>query len=320
METAPFLAELSGGPDGGAAYWLTASDGVRVRAGVWPAGQSKAKGTIFIFTGRAEFVEKYGWTVADFAKAGFAGVTVDWRGQGLADRLHDNPAYGHVGRFRDYQLDVAAFIDMAQRQDLPRPWFVLGHSMGGAIALRSIVETTHFKAAAFSAPMWGIKTSRFLETIKWPLLNSLIMVGRGDALMLGQIDRAYVTVAPFLGNGLTSWEPGWEHFKALVDAEPRLALGGPTTHWVREALRETAYLARVSLPQEPAYVGMGTDDTTNKLSSARHNVERWPGSKLEIFQGARHELMIEAPEIRNTFVASVIDHFERALVPEAELA
>ena len=33
LSQAPFFAELADGPEGGAAYWCTAEDGVRLRVG-----------------------------------------------------------------------------------------------------------------------------------------------------------------------------------------------------------------------------------------------------------------------------------------------
>jgi len=44
------------------------------------------KGTVLLFPGRTEYIEKYGPAAADFLARGFATVVIDWRGQGLADR------------------------------------------------------------------------------------------------------------------------------------------------------------------------------------------------------------------------------------------
>ncbi len=57
MQTAPLYNDISGGPEGGVAHWLTTSDGLRIRVGLW--NMADAKGTVLIFPGRTEFVEKY---------------------------------------------------------------------------------------------------------------------------------------------------------------------------------------------------------------------------------------------------------------------
>jgi lysophospholipase len=62
---------------------LKTPDGVSLRFARWapPPGR---KGTVCLFQGRAEFVEKYFETVRDLRARGFAVATLDWRGQGLS--------------------------------------------------------------------------------------------------------------------------------------------------------------------------------------------------------------------------------------------
>ena len=85
MAGAAPLFPQADGPQGGVAQWLTTSDGVRVRVAVW--GRDAPKGTVLLFPGRTEYVEKYGRAAGDLLARGFATVAIDWRGQGLADRL-----------------------------------------------------------------------------------------------------------------------------------------------------------------------------------------------------------------------------------------
>ncbi|HBN30322.1 MAG TPA: alpha/beta hydrolase, partial [Rhodobacteraceae bacterium] len=105
MLTAPLYNDAAEAPPGGKARWVTTSDDIRLRFAWWDVGE---KGTVLIFPGRTEFVEKYGRTVRDFLDADYASVVIDWRGQGLSDRLTPNRLLGHVGQFSDYQLDIAA--------------------------------------------------------------------------------------------------------------------------------------------------------------------------------------------------------------------
>ncbi|MFN4172311.1 MAG: alpha/beta hydrolase, partial [Pseudorhodobacter sp.] len=159
-DPAPFHADLAEGPEGGHAVWLRAADGVRIRLGLWPAGP---KGRVLIFPGRTEYVEKYGPFASDLARAGYGAAAIDWRGQGLADRLAPDPMLGHVGRFSDYQRDMAAVLAHLEATDGEAPRFLLAHSMGGCIGLRALTDGRDggmaVRAAAFSAPMWGIHFS-----------------------------------------------------------------------------------------------------------------------------------------------------------------
>src|ERR1700682_5019862 len=77
---------------------LKTPDGVSLRFARWapPPGR---KGTVCLFQGRAEFIEKYFETVRDLRARGFAVATLDWRGQGLSERALPHPFKGLVGEF-----------------------------------------------------------------------------------------------------------------------------------------------------------------------------------------------------------------------------
>ena len=157
----PLFNDVSHGPADCSAFWVITDDKVRIRVGLWRA--KSPTGTVFICPGRSEYIEKYGKTAKLFTEHGYTSVSLDWRGQGLADRLTSNTLLGHVDTFSDYLKDLDSAIKWAHNFDLPKPWFVLGHSMGGAIILRALHQNKYFDAVAFSCPMWGIKLSPALR-------------------------------------------------------------------------------------------------------------------------------------------------------------
>lgn len=176
LSAAPLFTDVHPAPLDGMAFWATAADGVRIRLGVWQP--NTAKGTVLLFPGRTEYIEKYAPSAGDLAKRGFATIAVDWRGQGLADRLLDNGRMGHVDAFSDYQRDVNAVVAAARELGLPEPFFLLGHSMGGCIGLRALYEGLPVRAAAFSGPMWGIRISAHLRPVAWALGRMMPAIGK----------------------------------------------------------------------------------------------------------------------------------------------
>src|SRR3990172_2510200 len=72
-------------PESALAGALRTPDGVALRFARWPAPPGR-KGTVCLFHGRAEFIEKYFECVRELQARGFAVATLDWRGQGLSDR------------------------------------------------------------------------------------------------------------------------------------------------------------------------------------------------------------------------------------------
>ena len=119
MENAPFFEDIADGPAGGVAHWVTASDGLKIRVGHWTGPQMK--GTILLFPGRTEYIEKYGPAAADFAARGYGVAAIDWRGQGIADRTTDTPTLGDVEDFKDYQKDVIAALAHMRNLACPSP-------------------------------------------------------------------------------------------------------------------------------------------------------------------------------------------------------
>ena len=107
---APFFQDVAHGPKGNQAVFVRAEDAVRLRITHWPAAFTSSRaGTICLFPGRGEPVEKYGRMAHSLSDANFDIVAIDWRGQGLSDRLSIDPMAGHVGHFDDYQKDLFVF-------------------------------------------------------------------------------------------------------------------------------------------------------------------------------------------------------------------
>src|SRR5881394_4041409 len=67
-------------PDRAVTGTVTTPDGVELRFARW-GSPADAKGTVCVFSGRGEFIEKYFETVRDLRRRGFAVATMDWRGQ-----------------------------------------------------------------------------------------------------------------------------------------------------------------------------------------------------------------------------------------------
>ncbi|RMD89208.1 MAG: alpha/beta hydrolase [Alphaproteobacteria bacterium] len=303
--TAPLFAEVAEGPDGWQAVWLAADDGVRLRA-AWSEG---ARGTVFVWQGRTECIEKYGRVARELTDAGFATVTHDWRGQGLADRLAADGMLGHAEDFADYQRDAEAVFALAGRLGLPRPWMVLAHSMGGCIALRSLMERRGGLArAVFSAPMWGIAGPPLLALLAPVIGLAARLTGRErKAYMPSTGPDCYLTTGEFADNTLTTDREHWDYMRRQVVAHPELGLGGPSIRWVRLAMAETRRLARLPSPDTPALCFLGSEEAVVDPQAIRARMARWPGGELVEVDGARHEILMEAPAIRAPVMARIVE-------------
>ncbi|NDV01926.1 alpha/beta fold hydrolase [Pseudoroseicyclus tamaricis] len=304
---APFYADVADAPEGVSCHWLTTSDGVQIRVASWRA--EGERGTVLMMPGRTEYIEKYGPLVGDLVRMGLSVIVVDWRGQGIAERLLPNRALGHVKRMSDYQLDVAAMIAHADEIGLPRPHYLLGHSMGGGIGFRALEEGRDIAAAAFTAPMWGIKLSAAMRPVAWGLSSLARPFGLSALLAPTQQAKAYVLRVAAEENTLTTHLPSYERLTRQVVAHPDLALGGPSLHWLNESLREMRRIQMAPAPKVPCLTFIGELEAIVDPADIARRVERWPGAELVICPGAKHELLIERPEIRQDILSRLDQHF-----------
>ena len=305
LDPAPLFTAVAPGPGGGRAFWAQTSDDKRIRLGLWPL--EGARGTVLLFPGRTEYIEKYGFCATELAQRGLATMAIDWRGQGLADRRRPDARIGHVDAFGDYQKDVAAMLRAARELNLPRPFFLLGHSMGGCIGLRAAMEGLPVQAAAFTGPMWGIYVAPQRRAVAWSLAQMMPRVGQGHRLPPGTTIEAYPAAAPFEDNLLTTDPQMYDMMRDQLVAHPELSLGGPSFVWLREALAETKHLAGRSAPNLPCVTWMGSNERIVAKQRVIERMAGWKGGRLEIVEGGEHEVLLELPELRNP----IFDGLER---------
>ena len=294
---APFFNDIAEGPEQVSAWWLTTSDGLRIRVAYWPC--DAAKGTVLMLPGRTEYVEKYGVVAKEFAARGFAMMAIDWRGQGLADRLIDDARVGHIIDFPDYQKDLAVALDLIRDLGAPAPWHLIGHSMGGGIGLRAVMAGIPVKTCAFTGPMWGIYMAPLVKPFGWALPRVADAIGMGTKLPPSTSYENYVLSNPFQGNMLTTDPDMYALMHRQLTAQPDLALGGPSLIWLREALRECRYLSRQPSPNLPCVTFLGENEQIIDCPRVHDRMNRWPGGALDVLPGAEHEVLMETPALRS---------------------
>src|SRR5215213_2654385 len=292
-------------PDGVDTGTLRTSDGVSLRYARFapPAGR---RGTVCLFQGRAEFIEKYYETAADLRARGFAVATLDWRGQGLSDRLLSDPLKGHVRNFSEYDLDLQAFMQEVVLPDCPPPIFALGHSMGAAILIRAARQGRRwFDRIVLSAPMIRLRGMRNIGMAR-TIVTAGKLFGMGSSYVPGG-DRVPVNARSFVGNVLTSDPVRYARNAAVLEAEPALGVAAPTFAWADAAFKvmndfsEHAYGSTIRQPI--LLIGAGRDAVVSTQATETFAMRLRAGSHL-IVPGAEHELLMEHDRYRDQFWAA----------------
>ena len=284
---------------------LRAVDKIRLRAARW-IPERPARGTVAVFGGRSEFIEKYFETIADLLKRDFVVVALDWRGQGGSERQLKNPRKGHIDDFSLYERDLNALVRQTLEPHCPKPWFGLCHSMGGAILLR-IAEAGRcpFDRLVLSSPMIAISGLRAPKSIRG-LVEALDALGLGGAFAPGG-GNAIGALQPFVGNVLTSDPVRYARTASVVKADPSIALGGLTVGWLHAAFRQMRRFEDPDFPRATSVptlvIASGADRVTDTRATERF-AERLRAGRLIVIEGAQHELLMERDVFRDQFWAA----------------
>ncbi len=274
-----------------------------------PLDMPTPRGTVLIFPGRTEYIEKYGRVAAEFSEAGFTVAAIDWRGQGLADRVTADKRLGHVSDFAEFQQDVRAYFAYAEARNLPKPWFLLGHSMGGCIGLRALLEGAPVAAAGFSAPMWGVLMTWWQKPIA--VLTALLArpLKISERIVPGTSPITYVEKNPFDDNTLTRNRCAFDYMRQQARKHPELTLGGPTIGWLKAAMAETRALAKLPAPDVKTLTFLGSNERIVQKSAIRNRMARWANGELIECGGAEHELLMETAAIRERVITDFENFF-----------
>src|SRR5690349_10053426 len=158
-----------------------APDGMALRRMDWaPAGRRKRRGSLLFVNGRGDFIEKYLETYARFQALGWAVTSFDWRGQGGSR----GPGEEKVRAGFDILVDdLAALID-DWRAAGPGPHVVLGHSMGGHLLLRVLIERKpDLDAVILTAPMLEVNSKPIPIRIAPDIADTMYWLGLGNVPM-----------------------------------------------------------------------------------------------------------------------------------------
>jgi lysophospholipase len=292
-------------PEGVVSGMLKTRDGVGIRFARWhpPPGR---KGTICLFQGRAEFIEKYFETVRELRARGFAVATIDWRGQGGSDHVLKDRLKGHVGDFSEYERDIEVLMNEVVLPDCPPPIFALAHSMGGTVMMRVARQGTRwFDRVVLSAPMIRLAGNRSGGAAR-AVIRAMRLIGMGSSYVPGG-GSDMIAMESFVNNIATSDPVRHARTKAVLEAAPELGIGSPTVSWLNAAYRamgeiaDPGYASKVRQPL--MLVAAGRDQVVSTAAIEDVSMRLRAGAHL-IVAGARHELMMEQDRYRAQFWAA----------------
>lgn len=292
-------------PDNVVSGTIKTPDGAELRFARWQPPANR-KGTVCVFTGRGESIEKYFETVRELRERGFAVAMIDWRGQGHSSRRLRDPRKGYVRNFSDFEIDVETFVQQVVLPDCPPPFFALAHSMGGTVMLRvAHAGKRWFDRIVLSAPMIDLPgyatklpTRIFVRTLRWLGMGGNYVPG-GNGELTG--------TNSFVNNPVTSDPVRYARNAAIIEEDPTLGIASPTVAWADSAFRaivefrEARYPSQIRLPILMMAASSDTVVSTAAIEEFAYHLRA--GSHL-VIAGSRHEILQEQDRYRQQFWAA----------------
>lgn len=235
-----------------------------------PEGDVKA--VLFIVHGLGEHSGRYMNVVNRFVPLGFAAYALDHIGHGKSGGARE-----YVEHFEDYTDTLTIYYNMVKGWQPGKPIFLLGHSMGGLIAVYYLIDhQAFFKGAVISSPAIKVMESVSPATIAMGKVLA-ILAPKVGILPLDPcgISRDPEVVKTYINDPLV--------FHAKTSA--RLA-----AELLKAILRVTAEVGKITLPfitmqgtEEKIVHPGGAQMLYDKASSKDKTVKIYPGLYHEVF-------------------------------------
>lgn len=263
---------------------LKTADGLKLATYEWRPDTVEVG--VALLHGYGEHAGRYARLAASLNAANIGVFAVDLRGHGRSEGRR-----GHVRRFWDYHEDVALLLDIAREQTGDKPLVLMGHSMGGLLAL-DVMQSRN------PAGLAGLALSS-------PYLGLALKVNPVLALAA----RAASVLAPQMAvpSGLKGCDVTRDAAEARIYDEDPLNNKTATARWFRESGRAIKRVRkRGSDLKLPLWLAYAAADRIASVSATDAFVASL-GNPREVLRlsGYFHELFNEPPKAREPVIQSL---------------
>ena len=257
---------------------FTGHDGLELFYRHFPAPDERAR--LVIAHGLGEHSGRYGSVVSRLIPNGISIWAPDHRGHG-----NSGGKRGHILKFEQYDLDLQLLIEMAAKE-LPenRKLFLLGHSMGGLIALYFALQHPDLiDAVIASSPALGMAVE--VPAVKNALAKLMSSIWPGLALS-NELDETKIS-----------------HDENVVRAyqDDPLVHDKVSARWFSEFLAAMEVVNQQTARMKiPTLLQVAADDHLVNAQSSRHFFEKLTvaDKTLYVYEGLYHEIYNEVQDQR----------------------
>jgi alpha-beta hydrolase superfamily lysophospholipase len=240
----------------------------------WQSWQARTPdGIVVIVHGASEHSDRYAHVARRLVDEGYAVYASDHQGHGRSEGPR-----ALVRRMADAVSDLDQLVVLAQGEHPEVPLFMLGHSMGGTVALRyTLAHQDHLSGLILSGPLAALEAAPAPMRLAGRILSALV-----PTLPLVSIDASLVSRDP-------------EVVRAYV-ADPLVHHGRLPARTVAElAAAIDAFPGDVGAIRIPTLILYGTADRLCPPAGSQMLSQRIGADDIEVkaYQGLYHEILNE---------------------------
>jgi acylglycerol lipase len=245
---------------------------VRMFEQSWRPADNKVRGTLIIVHGLKDHSTRYNELAIQLAQHGYAVHAYDMRGFGSSGGRRV-----YVESFDEYIEDLASFVDLTRSREYGKPVFLLGHGLGGAVALEYVLT-------------------------RKPELTGLVLSGAALQDDRSGFGRFMTRVTGTVLALLATFSVDVEHLSqdptvvAACQADPLIDQGNGPARTARELINAMGDISgREGELRMPALILHGGADVIFKAGGSRELYERMSGQDktLHVYDGLFHDLWRE---------------------------
>ena len=271
-----------------------------------------AKRAIVIVHGYTECAEKYRELCWYFVSAGYSVFVYDQRGHGRSVREVEDLSVTHVDRFDRYIEDLTAVMEQAVRPRMGgAPVYLFGHSMGGAVAARMLMEHPDwFCRAVLNAPMIKCVTGGVPFRVTEAIMKLECLLGKGNCR--AAVGKPFDPERETFERSHSTSRARFDYFQQKRISTPEYQNCSPTNAWLREAtgvthvLLNPANAAKIKTPLMLIQAGL---DSIVRLPEQQQFVGLVEGAKLVCLDDAKHEIYCGHDEVITRYLDTVLTFF-----------
>ena len=269
--------------------------------------------TVLLVHGFTENAFKYAELIWSLLHLRYSVIAFDQRGHGRSWRAEGipSPSVTHVDRFSDYVSDLRCVCDQLLPKH-PLPFFIFGHSMGGAVT-SLFLEQYHdlFSAAVLSSPMIAPHTGGLPASFA----SSVARIAKAFRLQKKNpfFMKLYSGPEDFASSCATDPERfAW--YDQVKASRSDFQNSVPSWQWTYEAIHVTSELLAPGAPERiacPVLLFAAGSDHSVLAEPQKEFISRVPEGRYVTVAGSRHEIFRSQNDVLFPWWHTVIAFFNQ---------